>query len=75
MSGRTATDFDPLVGQCSLCEFATVQSNPRGNQFWRCLRADSDERFLRYPPLPVADCRGYSPRVETGAPANSPRRE
>jgi hypothetical protein len=57
-----ATEFDPGVGQCSICAFAAVQGSARGSRFWRCLRADSEERFLRYPPLPVVDCPGYSER-------------
>ena len=64
----TATDFDPNVGECSLCELAALQSSARGSRFWRCLRADSDERFLRYPPLPVVSCSGYSPRMEVSEP-------
>jgi hypothetical protein len=29
--------------------------------FYRCLRADTDPRFVRYPPLPVLECPGYEP--------------
>ncbi len=65
MSDRAenAVDFDLRVGQCSVCEFASVQDSARGSRFWRCLRADDDEHFRRYPPLPVTDCPGYSPRA------------
>ena len=64
MSDRAenAAEIDPKVGQCSVCELAAVQSSARGSRFWRCLRAEDDERFRRYPPLPVTDCAGYSPR-------------
>jgi hypothetical protein len=40
--------------------------------FWRCARADSDPRFLRYPPLPVRACPGFAPREED---ADGARRE
>jgi hypothetical protein len=31
----------------------------RGATFWRCLRADGDADFTRYPPLPVHRCGGF----------------
>ena len=33
--------------------------NARGSVFFRCARAESDARFVRYPPLPVLACPGY----------------
>jgi len=33
--------------------------NRRGSTFYRCGRADWDERFPRYPALPVLECNGY----------------
>ena len=58
---------DPAVGLCSECRHARVQRNPRGNHFWRCALADADERFLRYPPLPVRRCDGF----ERGEPVGT----
>ena len=55
---------DRQVGLCARCLHAVVQESARGSTFWRCGRADEDERFLRYPPLPVLGCPGY----EEGAP-------
>lgn len=46
----------------------------RGSTFYRCLRADTDDRFQRYPPLPVLECPGYE-KAEPTAPdyfANNP---
>jgi hypothetical protein len=37
-------------------------TNRRGSAFYRCLRADADPRFVRYPPLPVLECPGYDRR-------------
>jgi hypothetical protein len=52
-------DLDPAVGLCSGCRHAARQESDRGSLFWRCLRAERNEAFQRYPPLPVARCPGY----------------
>jgi hypothetical protein len=49
----------PGVGLCAGCRHASRQGNARGSEFWRCLRAETDPRFPRYPRLPVRECRGY----------------
>jgi len=61
VAGRTevAAEFDPRVGQCSVCRSAKVKRSAKGSVFWRCGLADVDGRFRRYPPLPVGDCSGY----------------
>ena len=58
VSDRTG-DLDPDVGLCSICRFARVQKTTRGSRFWRCERAETDPRFLRYPRLPVVQCKGH----------------
>ncbi|HEV8381904.1 MAG TPA: hypothetical protein VGQ29_09980 [Gemmatimonadales bacterium] len=40
-----------------------IVTNRRGSTFYRCLRADTDPRFVRYPPLPVLSCPGYERRA------------
>ena len=50
------------AGQCADCEFARLVNSAKGGEFWRCARADDDEAYLRYPPLPVRDCRGFRAR-------------
>lgn len=52
---------DPAVGLCADCRHARVQTTARGSRFWRCLRADDDLRFDRYPRLPVVVCPGHEP--------------
>lgn len=59
MSAGAARQADPRVGLCAACRFARAQPNARGSVFWRCGRAESDPRFLRYPPLPVRECPGF----------------
>jgi hypothetical protein len=53
------------IGLCARCRHAAAQRSAKGSEFWRCRLADEDAAFLRYPPLPVRDCRGF---VE-GAPS------
>jgi hypothetical protein len=57
---------DPAVGLCSVCRFSRVQETTRGARFWRCLRADDDAHYLRYPPLPIAECPGHERRAACG---------
>jgi hypothetical protein len=60
-----ARDTSPLevtVGLCAACRHAVRQEGARGSSFWRCLRADEDPVYRRYPPLPVRQCKGYERR-------------
>lgn len=61
------------IGLCLTCRWTRAVSNRRGSTFYRCARAETDPRFVRYPPLPVLSCRGYEERTERGAGSRSPR--
>ena len=50
------------VGLCATCKWVRIVKNRRGSVFLRCLRADTDSRFVKYPPLPVLRCPGYDRR-------------
>ena len=50
------------VGLCVRCANVHVIENRRGSRFYRCRLADVDPAFLRYPPLPVIRCPGFSPQ-------------
>ena len=52
------------AGLCARCRHGEVLRSKR-SAFLRCARADRDERFSRYPGLPVVACRGF----ETAAAA------
>ena len=52
-------DSERRVGLCVRCRHAHVQRSAKDTEFWRCGLADRDERFLRYPPLPVVVCPGF----------------
>jgi uncharacterized protein YciI len=47
------------AGLCLTCRWKRAVLNRRGSVFFRCARADSDARYVRYPPLPVLTCPGY----------------
>ena len=49
----------PDVGLCLMCRWKRAVTNRRGSVFFRCARAETDARFVRYPPLPVLACPGY----------------
>jgi hypothetical protein len=49
------------VGLCADCRHARPQETRRGSVFWRCRLAETDPRFVRYPPLPVTACPGHEP--------------
>ncbi|HKJ24249.1 MAG TPA: hypothetical protein VKB65_05460 [Myxococcota bacterium] len=55
---------EAAVGQCASCRHAFTQDGARGSVFWRCLRADRDPAYPRYPPLPVRRCAGHEPPPE-----------
>jgi hypothetical protein len=56
----------PDAGLCLTCAHARRQRTTRGSEFWRCLRAEDDPRFPRYPALPVLACPGYERRAPDG---------
>lgn len=56
-----AAEEAAALGLCADCRFHVRQSTRRGSVFHRCRRADEDERYLRYPPLPVRRCAGHEP--------------
>jgi len=55
------------AGLCATCEWVQIVENRRGSVFYRCRRADTDPRFVRYPPLPVLNCPGYELASAGGA--------
>lgn len=50
------------AGLCRTCRHAVLLATAR-SAFLRCGLADSDPRFPRYPPLPVASCSGFAPQA------------
>jgi hypothetical protein len=54
------------VGLCFTCRWARRVINRRGSTFFRCSRAETDPRFVRYPPLPVLRCEGFEEEEADG---------
>ena len=50
------------VGLCESCRHQRVVRNTRGSSFSLCERSREDDRYPRYPRLPVSSCPGYEPR-------------
>jgi DNA-3-methyladenine glycosylase I len=51
----------PPAGLCDSCRHQRVVRNTRGSSFSLCRRSADDERFPRYPRIPVRSCPGYEP--------------
>jgi hypothetical protein len=48
------------IGLCATCRHSKVVTSDRGSVFYRCLLAEVDRTFAKYPRLPVTRCSGYS---------------
>jgi hypothetical protein len=56
-------------GLCASCVNVRIIENKRGSKFFLCELSKVDQRFPKYPPLPVVACVGYAPYVgETNPP-------
>lgn len=47
------------VGLCFDCEHARIIRSDRGSIFYLCRLSATDQRFAKYPRLPVLSCSGY----------------
>jgi hypothetical protein len=65
-TGRGAGATTRGAGLCDSCRCQRVVENTRGSVFSMCERSKVDERFAKYPRLPVLECVGYE-RREAGA--------
>lgn len=52
-----------LAGLCDSCAHQRVVGNTRGSSFSLCERSRTDDRYPRYPRVPVASCGGYEQRA------------
>lgn len=60
--GMSDRDEKARLGLCADCRHARTIQSARGSSFLLCGLAATDERFSRYPRLPVLTCPGYQPR-------------
>jgi hypothetical protein len=56
--------IDPGVGLCSVCAHVRVVKNRQGSRYYLCELSRFDNRFMKYPSLPMAECPGFE--HETG---------
>ncbi len=47
------------VGLCADCLYAQQIETRRGATFYLCERSATDQRFQKYPNLPVVQCSGH----------------
>ncbi len=59
-SAEAANEERRRVGLCLTCRHIRKQDTKRGAVFYRCALADEDDRFMRYPPMPVSRCDGFA---------------
>ena len=57
-------------GLCDRCQHAREIRSDRGARFVLCERSRTDDRFPRYPRLPVRACAGFEPATPTPAEAD-----
>jgi hypothetical protein len=50
------------AGLCDRCRHQRVVRNTRGSAFSLCERSRTDERYPKYPRLPVERCPGFERR-------------
>jgi hypothetical protein len=53
------TPPDQKAGLCASCIHAKVITSSRGSVFYQCGLSFVDDRFPKYPALPVLRCDGY----------------
>ena len=56
------------AGLCDSCIHQKLIRSGRGSEFSMCLRSKTDERFPKYPRLPVLECPGYQRYSPSGSP-------
>ena len=47
------------AGLCDSCKHQKIVKSGRGSVFSMCLRHKTDDRFPKYPRIPVERCSGY----------------
>lgn len=50
---------DRNVGLCASCRHARIVRSAKGSRFYLCELSAVDERFAKYPRLPVLSCDGH----------------
>jgi hypothetical protein len=59
-----------LVGLCASCLHARRIESGKGSTYWLCRKSEYDQRFPKYPGLPVLSCSGYEKLPTTDGPGD-----
>jgi hypothetical protein len=54
--------FAMKAGLCDSCRHQKLIHNTRGSTFSMCERSKTEERYPKYPRLPVVECPGWERR-------------
>lgn len=57
-----------IESKCLSCSFVREIVSGTGSKFWLCELSQTDRRFAKYPPQPVATCEGYQSIDQQGQP-------
>ena len=57
---------EPHPGLCATCVNARRIESDRGSVFYLCELALRDDRYAKYPRLPVRECEGYEVKNAVG---------
>ena len=55
----STTDEDSRTGLCARCQHAKIVRSSKGSTFYLCRLSKTDDRFVKYPVLPVRSCSGF----------------
>lgn len=58
-------DLTEEAGLCATCRHSELVPGAR-SRFWLCGLSRTDDRFPRYPRLPILQCSGYEAVSESG---------
>jgi hypothetical protein len=61
----------PDFGLCDSCRHQRLVRNTRGSTFSLCERSRTDDRFPKYPRVPVLACPGHEPGPDARTAARS----
>ncbi len=63
----------PNPGLCARCAHAQLVRTPR-SAFWLCALSREDDRFEKYPRIPVLSCDGFQLLPDDETPPEGPGR-
>lgn len=59
------SSLNPKIGLCEQCRHSSIVKSAKESVFYLCELAKTDDRFPKYPRLPVLSCTGFEQRAQT----------